>query len=282
MQTGQFQDILLSSRLKGFAMKKQISVAIAVAVMLAAFAGYYYWQHNQPKPQLVSVQPPPPPPPPEPEIRQVIETPPAVNPLPALTDSDSFMLDALADLIGNKSLMRFFHTGRIIHNIVATIDNLPRRDFSINVMPLRKVPGKFIASGADPVISPRNAARYTPYMRILAAADSKKTVELYVRLYPLFQQAYEDLGYPKKYFNDRLMVVIDELLATPDIREPVRLILPSVHYKFADPDLENRSIGQRILMRMGSKNEAIVKAWLVQIKQQLMLHLDEVTSEKPA
>lgn len=264
-------------------MKKQISVAIAVAVVLAGLAGYYYWQHSQPKPQVVSVQlPPPPPPPPKPVIRQVIETPPAPNPLPALADSDSFMLDALTELLGNKSLMRFFHTGRLIHNIVATIDNLPSRQLPISVLPLRQPGGHFIASGTDPIVSPKNAARYAPYMRILAAADSKKTVELYVKLYPLFQQAYEDLGYPKKYFNDRLMVVIDELLATPDIKEPVKLVLPSVYYKFADPDLERRSIGQRILMRIGSRNEALVKTWLGEIKQQLLLHLKEIQVDKPA
>ena len=262
-------------------MKKQISVAIAITVILAGFAGYYYWQHSQPKPQVVSVQLPPPPPPPKPDIRQIVETPPAANPLPALADSDNFMFEALTDLLGNKSLMRFFGSERIIRNIVATIDNLPRRDVSMNVMPVRKVPGKFIATGADPIISPKNAARYAPYMRILAAADSKKTVELYVNLYPLFQQAYEDLGYPNKYFNDRLMVVIDELLATPDIKEPVKLIHPSVYYKFADPDLERRSIGQRILMRIGSHNEAIVKNWLGEVKQQLMLHLQETQVDKP-
>ena len=39
---------------------------------------------------------------------------------------------------------------------------------------------------------------------------------VYERLYPLFQQAYEDLGYPGKYFNDRLVEVIDHLLQTPE------------------------------------------------------------------
>ncbi|HQT27434.1 MAG TPA: DUF3014 domain-containing protein, partial [Burkholderiales bacterium] len=87
--------------------------------------------------------------------------------------------------------------------------------------------------------------------------DAGKLVEIYIRLYPLFQQAYEELGYPKKYFNDRLMTALDNLLDAPDAREPVRLVRPKVFYLFADQDLEDRSIGQRILMRVGSKNEAI-------------------------
>src|SRR3989338_3908767 len=260
-------------------MKKNILIVVAV-IVLGGLATYFYWTHSKPKSVPVQVQAPPPlplPAPPKPEVRQVIEAPPAPPPLPTLADSDSFMLDALTGLVGNKSLMKFFHTERIIRNIVATIDNLPRRRAPMNVMPVERAPGQFIIAGTedDPAISPKNAARYTPYVRIAEAIDAKKLVGLYVRLYPLFQQAYEELGYPKKYFNDRLVVAIDNLLAAPDIKEPVKLVRPSVFYKYADPDLEERSIGQRILMRTGSRNEAIIKDKLREIKQELLLHMRE-------
>ncbi|MDO8263791.1 MAG: DUF3014 domain-containing protein [Gallionella sp.] len=260
-------------------MKKNISIAVAVVVIVGGLAAYLYWPQSQPEPEPVYVQapPPPPPPPPEPEVSQVIETPPAAPALPVLAESDSYMLDALAGLVGNKSLMKVFHTERIIHNIVATIDNLPSRRAPMSVMPVERAPGKFVTAGteSDPSISTKNAARYTPYVKIAEAVDAKKLVELYVRLYPLFQQAYEKLGYPKKYFNDRLIVALDNLLAAPDIKEPVRLVQPNVFYLFADPDLEERSIGQRILMRTGSKNEAIIKGKLREIKQELILHMHE-------
>lgn len=261
-------------------MKKNSSMAVVVAVVaiLAGLAAYFLWQPAPPPPAPVQVQaPPPPPPPPKPEVRQVVEAPPAAPPLPALADSDKLMLDALAGLVGNKSLMKFFRTDRVIRNIVATIDNLPRRRAPMSVMPVERAPGQFIVAGTenDPTISPKNAARYTPYVKIAQAIDAKKLVGLYVRLYPLFQQAYEELGYPKKYFNDRLIVALDDLLAAPDIREPVKLVRPNVFYLYADPDLEGRSIGQRILMRTGSRNEAILKAKLREIKQELMLHVRE-------
>jgi len=69
--------------------------------------------------------------------------------------------------------------------------------------------------------------------------------------------------------------VIDNLLAAPDIKEPVKLIQPKIVYLYADPDLEGRSIGQRILMRIGGENEAKVKAKLQEIRQELFLHLHE-------
>ncbi len=257
-------------------MKKSVLIAVVAVFILGGLAAYFYWPHSQPKPEPAEMQVVPSLPP-EPEVRQVIETPPMSPPLPALADSDNFMLDALAGLVNNKSLMKLFHTERIIHNIVATIDNLPRRRAPMRVMPVEEAPGKFATAGDESglTISPKNAARYTPYVRIAEAVDARKLVELYVRLYPLFQQSYEGLGYPKKYFNDRLMVVLDDLLAAPDIQEPVKLVQPGVLYLFADPDLEGRSIGQRILMRTGGKNEAIIKGKLREIKQELMLHLHE-------
>lgn len=266
-------------------MKNNILIVGAVVIILGGIATYFYWPQTQPAPEPVHVQAPPlaPPPAPTPSLppTQVIETPPA-PPLPTLATSDKFILDALAGIIGNKSLMKFFHTDRFIHNFVATIDNLPGRRAPMSVMPVKPASGKFVTAGteSDLTISAKNAARYTPYVRIAAAVDAKKLVGLYVRLYPLFQQAYEELGYPKKYFNDRLIVVLDDLLAAPTVKGPVKLVQPNVFYQYAVPSLEKRSIGQRILMRMGSKNEATVKAKLREIKQELMLHMHEKKVER--
>lgn len=263
-------------------MKKNIWIAVGVIVVVGGLATYLFWP--QPEPEPVHVQAPPPPPrPPKVEPPKVVVPPPAAPaapaqpPLPALADSDKFMLDALSGLVGNKTLMKVFDTEKIIKHIVATIDNLPGRRAPMSVMPIQRAQGTFIVAGAedDLTLSPMNAARYTPYVKVAQAIDARKLVELYVRVYPLFQDAYEKLGYPKKYFNDRLIVAIDDLLDAPNIKGPVKLVQPNVFYQFADPDLEARSIGQRILMRIGTKNEAILKVKLREIKKELMLHTRE-------
>ena len=257
-------------------MKKNSLIAVVIIILLGVgIATYFYWQHARPKPEPVYVQTPSPAP--NPVVQQVIEAPPAQPALPELSESDKFMLNTLAGLVGNKSLMRLFYTEQIIHNIVATIDNLPRRYLPISVMPVKRVRDLFITEGPenDKTISPKNAARYLAYVRIAELVDAQKLVEVYVRLYPLFQQAYEELGYPKKYFNDRLLVVLNNLLAAPDLNEPVKLVQPNVFYVYADPDMEARSAGQKILMRMGNKNEAKIKAKLREIKRQVMLHMHD-------
>jgi hypothetical protein len=84
-------------------------------------------------------------------------------------------------------------------------------------------------------------------------------VAAYVRLYPYFQQAYRELGYPGAYFNDRLVEVLDHLLAAPLPAPPIALAQPHVLYTYADPELEARSAGQKILMRMGAENATAIK-----------------------
>jgi hypothetical protein len=261
-------------------MKSPFLIAVISIVLVASVAAYIYWENNRLEPAPVLVQAPPPPL--KPEVRQMIDAPPLSPPLPALAASDNFTLDILADLVGNKSLMKFFHSERVIHNIVATIDNLPSNRAPMSVMPVEQAPGKFVTTGtkSELSISPENAARYTHYVRIADAINAKKLVEVYVRLYPLFQQAYEELGYPNKYFNDRLIETIDNMLETPVINEPIRLVQPNVLYQFADPDLEGHSMGQKILMRTGSKNEEKILAKLREIKLELKLHMHEKKVER--
>lgn len=260
-------------------MKKILLVLLVIA---AAAGGWYYWQRT-PAPQPVSVtsppQPAPTPAPREAEAppRQVLELPQAPPTLPALDESDATLSQALAALIDNPALMKLLRLDQAIRNIVVTLDSLPGRRAPPRYLPFAPASGRFLTAGNEEelVISRDNAARYTPYMAIADAIDPAQLVGLYLRLYPLFQQAYEELGYPGAYFNDRLLVVLDDLLNTPDIAEPVRLVRPKYYYLYADPELEARSIGQRTLMRIGSANAARLKEKLRAIRRELLLHMRE-------
>ncbi|MDQ6923194.1 MAG: DUF3014 domain-containing protein, partial [Pseudomonadota bacterium] len=112
-------------------------------------------------------------------------------------------------------------------------------------------------------------SRYTPYVQIATAIDAKNLVSAYVHFYPLIQEDYRDLGYPKGYFNDRLIEAIDDLLATPELTDPPQLVQPKVLYQYSDPDLEARSAGQRMMIRMGAENATKIKAKLQEIRREL-------------
>jgi hypothetical protein len=106
-------------------------------------------------------------------------------------------------------------------------------------------------------------------LRLADAVPTDALVAVYARFYPLFQQQYEKLGYPGKYFNDRAVEVIDHLLATPAVQEPLLLLQPRVLYVFADPKLESLSAGQKIILRMGRENREKLKSKLREIRQAL-------------
>ncbi len=257
---------------------------------------YYWWQQQGAEPQPPPAAPPvaeapaAPPVQAEPQIRHPIEearpetapetaTAPA---LPPLAESDKTVLDGIAGLVGRKSVGAFLEDTGVVQRFVATVDNLPRKKASPRVWPVRPTGGRFTTTARSDgvVLGPENDRRYEPLLQLMESADTGKLVALYVRMYPLFQQAYAELGYPKRYFNDRLIEVIDHLLATPeltgpvklvaqDVKGPVKLERPWVMYEFADPDLEARSAGQKILLRMGAGNAGRVKAKLRDVRRQL-------------
>lgn len=263
-------------------MKKRMVGWQTFVVLLAAAAAVFYlwWQSLAPKPEILypldaASSPPPVVAQAEPAIRYPIKEnenmQTAEKPLPALNESDSDVLDALYSLLGRQTLKELFRAENIVRNIVVTIDNLPRQTVAVRLLPTEPVKDMFLAArnGEGLFIAQENAARYRPYVRVAKMVDTERLVAAYVRFYPLFQRAYQDLGYPGGYFNDRLVTVIDHMLASPEIEGPVALTQPHVLYRFADPALESASAGHKIMIRMGSENAAEVKVKLREIRRQL-------------
>jgi hypothetical protein len=179
--------------------------------------------------------------------------------------------DALTAVFGNSSLAQYVLFDGFVRRVVASVDALPRKSVPQRVLPFKPVPGAFVTAGQAEglLIARENAARYTPYVRVAEAVDTRQLVAVYVRFYPLFQQVYVELGYPNGYFNDRLIATIDDLLAAPEAPDAVPLTQPKVLYAYADPELEALSAGQKMMLRMGNDNAARIKAKLRDIRRAL-------------
>lgn len=248
----------------------------AAAVVAAAIAFYYYYDYGRrpvqmPATPAATASEKPAPAPAAPAIEHPVPQSQAAvsQPLPQLDASDADASTALEKLPGASALAKFLIPKSLVRHIVATIDNLPRRRVAVDIRPVQPTPGGFAVTGTPGhlTISPDNAARYTPFVDLVKAVNAKQLVAVYFHFYPLFQQAYEDLGYPTEYFNDRVIAVIDHLLAAPDIQGPIEVVQPNVEYQYADPKLEALSAGQKTLIRMGPANEAVIKAKLREIRQ---------------
>ncbi len=256
---------------------------VVLVIVAIAATGYYLWRLNESR---VYSEPPPAPalqPDSAAPVAQasadaapVSEPVPAPRPvpLPSLDNSDPMMRDTVSGLVGRQAFEAMVYPSQLVRRIVATVDNLPRETAPRRVMPLEPVPGamSIAASGEEVVIAPGNTARYTPYVRVFESLDTRALVQRYVDSYPLFQRAYAELGFPDGNFHRRLVEAIDDMLAAPELTGPVKLVRPKVLYQFADPDLEARSAGQKIMLRMGPENAAKVKAKLREIRRELLKH----------
>jgi hypothetical protein len=191
--------------------------------------------------------------------------------LPSLEHSDALMRDNVSGLVGRKAFATMVHPTELVRRIVATVDNLPRETAPRRVMPLEPVPGAFGVSGAgdEVTLTAENAQRYSAYVRVFEMLDARSLAQRYAESYPLFQRAYAELGFPDSRFHDRLLEAIDDMLEAPVPAGPVKLIRPKVFYKFADPELEGLSAGQKIMLRMGAENAAKVKAKLREIRAEI-------------
>ena len=186
--------------------------------------------------------------------------------LPDLNDIDSFLRLELVETFG-RQLDAMLADDAMIDRIVATVDNLPRSHVAERVRPVGRLASNFQADGE--VIDPENYERYLPLIDMFTLADPDTVADLYRRYYPLMQQSYEDLGYPNAYFNDRVVHVIDHLLATPIPDASPALVRPHVLYEYADPGYEGLSSGQKLLLRMGPENAGRVKRALEEIRDRI-------------
>ncbi len=253
-----------------------VSVVVLVGVIAAAL--YFYLPDIMRQPVTdTTVAPVAPPteaesPPIRHPIEQVQAPPPAdAQPLPPLAESDEPALGAAQRLIGKDSIARYFYLDSLVRRVVVTVDNLPRKQVPERYRLTKPTPGRFVVREERDAtfLDPNNYARYAPAVLFFESIDSRKLVGLYVRFYSLLQEEYQNLGQPGGYFNDRVVEAIDDMLAAPALHQPIQLVRPNVWYKFADPELEMRSAGQKLMIRIGPENAARVKAKLRDIRREL-------------
>jgi len=259
-------------------------VPVALVSLVAAMSIGLYWLYtnvwlapvvSSSAPTTVQA-PAAPPPAVEPAIRFPLtgEPPQVAMDAPAVPTEDAlagFSRD-LAALVDAAALARFFGTEALVRRIVATADNLGSDAVSMSVRAVVGTPGSVVvrADGDAFLLDPSNAKRYEPFVQFVESVDTRRAAELYKRHYRLFQGEYRGQGSPDRYFNDRLVASIDHLLATPDVRGPIRLVQPRVLYRFEDPALEALSAGQKAMIRVGPENAARLKARLRAIRAELV------------
>lgn len=263
------------------------SKALIIGAALLGLIGLGVWYGQRPSEPGQAVAPEPGPPvmpiaaaPAEPASAPLIAHPLELPASAAADEAELEVSDVLTQLFGRKSVRTLFQVQDFPRRFVATVDNLGRAQAPKSLWPLNPASGRFTVQVLDSgsVISLDNGLRYAPYVQLIEGVDMRQLAALYTRLYPLFQHAYEEIGFPKHYFNDRLVKVIDLMLDTPEPQVPIKVRMPTMaapvqlkhpwmFYVFDDPALQSLSAGQKIMLRMGVINQRRIKAKLVEFRR---------------
>ena len=262
--------------------RRRIAPVLGGSVLgLGLLAGWIWWTRQE-APVVATAPADPAPAPVAPVPAPVAE--PAVQ-FPVHPPADTVPLQerelpaAIAHFFGARS-SEFLELDDVARRLVATIDNLGRQHAPPSAWPARTIGGQFTVEtrpDGSQVIAPANAQRYTRFVEFASAVDADGAVRLYTRMYPVLEAVWRQLGMGDRYLNDRVVAVVDQLLAAPEPAQPPQVVLtevkgpipstrPWVRYEFADPQLESLSAGQKILVRVGPAHERRLKAKLREVR----------------
>lgn len=202
-------------------------------------------------PQAVAVPPQPA------TVTTMIEEP----PLPALEASDPEVRASLADLLP-PATQQALQAEQILRRFSALANSFAEGRIVRDKLPLPAIPGRLAVreDGERIFLADENFSRYDAVVDALAEADLEALGRWFVRYEPLMQQAWAELGNGDSTLRGALLAGIGHVLATPEPPAEIELVQPSVFYKYADPALEALPGSSRLLIRVGPRNRAILRA----------------------
>lgn len=246
--------------------KMPLIIALVIAGILACSVFIYF----QIMGGISSDAPPPSSSPPPSEAPPPVEMAPAPE-LPALDASDEAVRALVEALSEHPRLAAWLAPDDLVRRFVAAVVDIANEESPRPHISHLAPPGNFGVTEHQGllVIDSASYARYNTATTVLDSLDDKQTKELYQHLQPLFDEAYQDLGYPGGSFDVALGRAIDRLLATPIPAGPVPVKRRVKNYRFADPDLEALSPIEKHLIRMGPTNARKIQAKLRQLREAL-------------
>jgi hypothetical protein len=189
------------------------------------------------------------------------QVPPEFGPVPGLDESDEFVRALVRQLSSHPALVSWLASEQLVRACTVVVDKV-----AIGSSPARELravgpTSPFLVSGAPGAlhIDPKSYSRYDTFANVIDSIDTEGAARAYRRLRPLFQRAFDELGYTNITFDDRLALALGRLIDTPVPEGEVALLGTSVMFQFADPDLEELAPAQKHLLRMGPRNMRLVQ-----------------------
>jgi hypothetical protein len=181
---------------------------------------------------------------------------------------DGLFRAAVARLSTHPQLAAYLVNDRLLRRFVLSVDAIaggyspadeieflrPERAFMVREDEGRLV----IASGTY--------RRYNVVTEVFESFDSDGAIELYRRFSPRLEAIYGEVGWANDSFEIRLREAIDHLLEVTAPTGQVEVEQRAIVYAYAEDDLENLTVAQKHLLRMGPQNVGIIQAKLRELR----------------
>ena len=255
--------------------RRRLVIAVAIVVVLVAVVGGWLWSRKARIEPVAEVA--------EEAVEQTAEPSSGemaveAEPidLPDLDASDIVVRELAAALSSHPEFAAWLVNDELVRRFVVAADNIAEGEtprVHLGFMAPKSGFRTWESEGGLHV-SPTSYRRYDPITEAFISLDSEGSIELYRQLEPLAQQAYRDLGYPDRSFEDVVRAAAKVVLDTPRTSGPVKLEPAVRSYKFADPGLEELAPVQKQLLRFGPRN-------LTKIQDKVQALLNALDSSQP-
>lgn len=254
-----------------------ISLAL-LAVLAAAVAVYFLFFRPAPPENLKSPTPP--------AKGEADRVKPATDvpllPATALGDSDALIRTLAKEVSADPRLDAWLQTRDIIRKFVAAVDAVAEGRSPQKQVDFFVPQGKFqvMKKRGREFVDPISYERYNPAAEVFVSFNARDCVRFYRGLKKLIQEAYGELGYPDRDFDQTLRRAVLELMATPVVEGDVRMEKGVKTYLFADPQLEGLSDAQKHFLRLGPQNVAAVEIKLREIALALGIPAEDLPPQR--
>lgn len=209
------------------------------------------------------------------EVVEIFNEPePQVATLPNLNDSDTFLIEELRLIDGGSPILGHLVSDELIRKFVVMVENVSRGEFPEQNLPLlNPAEGMTVTElGSDfYLIDEQSYQRFNGLVASMTNISTETAVEFYRRLQPLFREAFAELALRNSDFNDVLMLAIDNVINARSAPQPQQLIRPNLNYMYANPEIENYSTVEKLLLRLGPENTESLQRRLEFFKRRLEL-----------
>lgn len=184
--------------------------------------------------------------------------------LPPLIRSDATVIDLARGLSTHPQFATWLATQNVIERLVAAVANIAEGASPITSVSFLRPAGGFAVKDREgrTFVDPRSYERYDLVAEVFASVDPQGCEAVYRTTRPLLEQAYREIGYPDRTFDDVLAQAIATLLATPVVDGDIEVRPLVTTYAFANPKLEALALVQRHFLRMGPRNMRLIQAQL--------------------